>query len=359
MGKTRSASPMRTSREVYDRIRWDPRLDPAQAALLRADFFAPLPLHRFDAGRDAWVEAPPEGPPAIEPGPARRLRAVTWNVLSDQHERERVKTPLRVPAIVSALESTAADVIALQEVSPAVHEALLAAPWVRARYTVSEGPRSPALRGEGVLFLFRVPVQELGAHAYSRAKRAVAAALRAGDASLVVAQVHLPSDFAADAARTRRAHLTALLDALGPPGGASPPAIVLGDFNWDDEDLDDLLGEHGFTDAWTSARGQPIDTFDPARNALANMLTHGGEPSRLDRVLTRDGSRALRSTAADLFATEAIVAVDEPLFASDHFGVCVDLALRAPVCAPARSVAGRPRRPPRSRPPRRRRAPEH
>lgn len=380
-----STAPFRTSREIYDRIRWDPRFDPSRfvigyearlgapkevpftafvpdgdvpwhrvlhfregativwdrrarvdllsspgarartasaalAVMLPQERFDPLPIHRFDAARDAWIAALPGASIAAPSGPMR-LRVATWNVLSDQHERERVRTPRRVPSIVASLEALDADVIALQEVTPAVHAALLGAPWVRAHYAISEGPRTHALDPEGDLFLLRGEVTQLGAMAFSRAKRAIAAVLRAGDASVVVAQVHLPSDFAADAARNRRAYLTSLLDALAAAGDA--PIILLGDFNWDDEELDALVAHHRLSDAWASVNDVPAATFDPTRNALAEVMSRTGRPARIDRVF----SRGLRPTAIDLFATDPLEAEDPPLFASDHFGLSAALVL--------------------------------
>ncbi|MEZ4294886.1 MAG: RNA repair domain-containing protein [Polyangiaceae bacterium] len=394
---------MRTSREVYDRIRHDPRFDPSDfvigyearlpepkeipftafvpggdlpwhrvlyfregntvlwdrrtridevfgagararearkpSVLLASDFFTPLPLHRFDETRSEWIEALPDAPPPGARPPPRRLRVATWNVLSDEHHRERVATARRAPAIVEALERLDADVIALQEVSPLVFTALLSAPWVRRDCTLSEGPRSPALRAEGALFLFRVPVEQLAVHAFSRAKRAVAAVLRAGEGSLVVAQIHLPSDFTAGADRSRPAYLGDLLTALGPPGDAAPPSLVLGDFNWDDPSLDTLLGAHGFTDAWPAAGQAPVPTFDPTKNALAAIMTRTGRPIRIDRVYARGGMQSVHIGAAALFATDAIARGPAPLFPSDHFGVTVTLDLHPPGDAPAAAPA--------------------
>src|SRR6185312_15623282 len=105
-------------------------------------------------------------------------------------------------------------------------------------------------------------------HRFSRSKRAVVAEVRAGGASLHVGVVHLTSDRAPNAAETRRANLEALCAALPPAGEGSPPAAILGDFNWDDGALDDLVARHGFGDAWRAMHpDDPGLTFDPARNA--------------------------------------------------------------------------------------------
>lgn len=75
-------------------------------------------------------------------------------------------------------------------------------------------------------------------------------------------------------------------------------------------------------DAWTLAHGDAdqTPTFDPETNPLADITSASSLPRRLDRILVSDG---LAVTAAELAGTDAVT--DDGLFLSDHYGVVVDL----------------------------------
>ena len=401
MSKPKTPTPMRTSREVYDRVRWDSRLDPTRfvigyearmsapkevaftafvpggdipwhrvvyfregdaivwdrrsrldavfersqapsdadarvrASLLDGAFFRPMRCFRHDRRSGEWTDAP--GVVADGPAPGASLRIATYNVLSDAFEAARTHTERRIPAIVGELRALDADVIALQEVTPALVRALLASPWVRERYSVSEGPLARTVDPQGVLLLTRLPVTRLVEHVFSRAKRAILAELGVGLAPLAplvllrVVTIHLTSDRAPNAASVRRAHLGELLSALGPGGAGDAPVVIAGDFNWDDGELDSLLTDHGFEDGWSALHpDSPGLTFDPERNPLAALMSRTRRRARLDRIFLRDGALSLRPEQAALFATEPLPRTEPALHPSDHFGLT--LVAR---CAPA------------------------
>uniref|UniRef100_UPI003F86D112 DUF504 domain-containing protein n=1 Tax=Actinosynnema sp. TaxID=1872144 RepID=UPI003F86D112 len=179
---------MRTSEQVYHRVRWDARFDQARftfgvaqrgAAVKRVPMvvFDPteVPWHRVlfveadgevlwdrasgvdriersaaGRGRSAGVLRPPyfdAGAPhswhpvdGWRPGsgaapPGASLRVLTWNTLWDKYNPELVRTARRRPLLLAELQVADADVIALQEVEPELAAMLAAAPWVRERYT--------------------------------------------------------------------------------------------------------------------------------------------------------------------------------------------------------------------------------
>ncbi|MFE4211252.1 RNA repair domain-containing protein, partial [Streptomyces goshikiensis] len=223
---------MRTSEELYHQVRWDPRFDPARfvfgllqrgaapkrvplpsfvpggdipwhrvlfaeadgelvwdratgldlvdttragrvraARLLRSPFFTARTPHAWDpAGGGAWRPSEP-GPAARPPA---RIRVLTWNTLWDRYDAPRISTARRRPLLLAELARADADVIALQEVEPALLDLLLAAPWVRAGYTLGTDPGGRDVADSGLLLLSRLPVREAGLHVLRRHK-AVAA----------------------------------------------------------------------------------------------------------------------------------------------------------------------------------------
>jgi len=163
---------MRTSEEIYHRVRWDPRFDPARFVLgigMRGRPPKRVPLASYVPGgeipwhRIVFVEADgelvwdratgidrideSEAGRVLDPrrlhapfftakspfawdgvawSPVRsvqdgqygdsRLRVLTWNTLWDRYDADRIDTAGRRPRLVEELHSADADVIALQEV---------------------------------------------------------------------------------------------------------------------------------------------------------------------------------------------------------------------------------------------------
>ncbi|MFF5212879.1 poly(A) polymerase [Streptosporangium sp. NPDC000396] len=362
---------MRTSEEIYHRVRWDPRFDPARFVLgINVRGAAPkrVPLPAFVPGGDIpwhrvlFVEADGEvvwdrsagvdridsseagrvrdprrlrapfftarTPYAWDPAagwrPAGRmsrpapagLRVLTWNTLWDRYDGDRIDTSRRRPLLLAALEQADADVIALQEVEAELLAMLLQARWVRSGYVLGTDPAGKDVDDSGLLLLSRVPVREAAWHALGLHKAVAAVTVESASGPVVVATTHLTSDHSADGAVRRQSELARLAEGLA---GVDGDVIVLGDFN---DGGDGPAGVLGLRDAWTEVRG-PDDrtpTFDPRVNPLAAISSLSGRASRLDRVLLRAGG---------LRATRAVLRGDSPgpegLFVSDHYGVQVDL----------------------------------
>ncbi|MEE6259998.1 poly(A) polymerase [Plantactinospora sonchi] len=372
---------MRTSAQIYHRVRWDPRFDPSRFVLgvnvhgadparvplpafvpggdipwhrvlfieadgevvwdraagldrvdvspagrvqdprrLAAPFFTAATPHAWDPLVAAWRPAPQ---PEAEHSPAgrtsARLRVLTWNTLWDRYDSDRIDTARRRPLLLAALHRADADVIGLQEVEPALLDLLLEADWVRSGYTLGGDPTGADITDTGLLLLTRLPVREAGRHPLGPHK-AVAALVVDGPAGpLVVAGTHLTSDHTDNGAQRREVELAQLHQLLGAVDG---PVLLLGDFNDGGGTPTERLP---VTDAWSEVYGRDDDTptFDPRANPLAAVSSRSGRPGRLDRVLLRGA--ALRPVDAVLLGD--VPATPDGLFVSDHYGVAVDVAV--------------------------------
>ncbi|MFF8842372.1 poly(A) polymerase [Streptomyces sp. NPDC015127] len=364
---------MRTSEEIYHRVRWDARFDPArfvigvlqrgaspkrlplpafvpggdipwhrvlffeadgevvwdrtsgvdriddtdagrvrEARRLRAPFFAARTPHAWD-GAD-WV--PARTPRGAAPGAS--LRVLTWNTLWDRYDADRIDTALRRPLLLAALRDADADVIALQEVEPRLLTILLAEPWVRAAYTLGTDPGARDVDECGLLLLSRLPVREAAHHELGAHKAVTALVVETGAGPVTVAATHLSSDHSENGAGRRDAELAAVAEGLGALDG---DVVLMGDFN---DGTEAPAAALGMRDAWSEVhgRGDTTPTFDPGVNPLAAVSSLTGRASRLDRVLLR---------AEGLRVREAVLHGDAPtaegLYVSDHYGVRADLDL--------------------------------
>ncbi|MGN5632425.1 RNA repair domain-containing protein [Streptomyces sp. AC154] len=374
---------MRTSEDIYHRVRWDPRFDPARFVLgvaqrgrdpkrVPLERFTPggdIPWHRVlffeadgevvwdrstgtdridatDAGRirtprrlpsphftsrtphayspstDAWEPAPS---PAAQKSPAGSLTVLTWNTLWDRYDADRIDTARRRPLLLDALHAADADVIALQEAEPALLELLLGTGWVRDGYTLATEPAGRDVADCGLLLLSRLPVREAGLHVLGPHKAVAAAVVQTAEGCPVtVAVTHLSSDHSPAGAARRDTELADLATGLA---GIEGELLLVGDFN---DGGDRPQTRLAMTDAWHEIHG-PADhtpTFDPTVNPLAAVSSLSGRVSRLDRVLLR--TDRLRARSATLTGE---VPGPDGLYISDHYGVRVELGPPVPAAA--------------------------
>ncbi|SEH02113.1 Metal-dependent hydrolase, endonuclease/exonuclease/phosphatase family [Nonomuraea solani] len=356
---------MRTSEEIYHRIRWDPRFDPSRFVLgvgqrnadpkrVALPVFTPggeIPWHRVlfveadgelvwdratgldrvdtsEAGRardprrlrapfftagtpHAWDPAGGWRPATGREHPVHTaVRVLTWNTLWDRYDGDLIDTARRRPLLLAALEEADADVIALQEVEPALVSMLLAAPWVRAGYTLGTDPGDQDIDDSGLLLLSRLPVREAARHELGPHKGVAAIVVDTATGPLVVAATHLTSDHSTDGAARRRAELARIAEGLA---GVDGDVVLAGDFN-DGTDLP--AAALGLRDAWTEAYGpDQTPTFDPGANPLAALASLSGRAARLDRILLRGRPRVVSA------ALRGDTPGPEGLYISDHYGV--------------------------------------
>lgn len=378
---------MRTSEEIYHRVRWDARFDPARfvfgvlqrgAAPKRVPLpaFVPggeIPWHRVlfveadgevvwdrstgvdridatDAGRvreSRLLRAPfftartphawngEDWAPARSPGSAAAgaVRVLTWNTLWDRYDADLIDSARRRPLLLRALRDADVDVIALQEVEAELLAMLLREPWVREGWTLGTDPRGRDVDECGLLLLSRLPVREAAFHALGPHKAVTTVVVETGARPLVVAGTHLSSDHSADGAGRRTAELARLAE-----GFASLDAdlLLLGDFNDGGDTPQSTLG---MRDAWSETHGSAdmTPTFDPTANPLAAISSLSGRASRLDRVLLRGAGLGVRS--AQLYGNAPTA---EGLYVSDHYGVRAEVAPDAPETGAAASLDARP-----------------
>lgn len=328
---------MRTSEEIYHRVRWDPRFDPARftlGVLVRGAPPKRVPLPSFVPGGDIpwhrvlFVEADGEvvwdraggvdrldeteagrgsarylrspffasrlvlgGTTAV---PGLRLRVLTWNTLWDRYDSHLIHTAERRPLLVEELRKADADVIALQEVEPPLYEAL----------TIDGYAVTP--NDHGVVLLSRLPVLAAGHHALSTHKDVTAMVVETAAGPVAVLATHLTSDHHPQGPARRVDEVAQLTVGLAE---FDCPVVLLGDFNGAP------VEQLGLTDAWTAVRDDETPTFDPPGNPLAAISSLTGRAARLDRVLARDA----RPVDAELLGVASPV--------SDHYGVAATLDL--------------------------------
>ncbi|MFJ7490787.1 poly(A) polymerase [Streptomyces sp. NPDC097727] len=365
---------MRTSEEIYHRVRWDARFDPARFVMgvaQRGTVPKRVPLPRFTPGGDipwhrvlffeadgevvwdrssgvdridatdagrvrtprrlpspyftsrtphaycvpeaAWTPVPEDAP---APARSASLALLTWNALWDRYDSDLIDTARRRPLLLDALRAADADVIALQEAEPALLGLLLATPWVRESYILWADPAGRDVADCGLLLLSRVPVREAGLHVLGPHKAVAAVVAETAEGPVTVAVTHLSSDHSANGAARRDAELADLAAGLAAIEG---DVMLLGDFNDGGDTPQDRLG---MADAWSRVHGagDRTPTFDPSVNPLAAVSSLTGRTSRLDRVLVR--SERLRPVSAALLGD---VPTPDGLYVSDHFGVRVAL----------------------------------
>ncbi|WP_328791982.1 MULTISPECIES: poly(A) polymerase [unclassified Streptomyces] len=322
---------------VWDRATGVDRIDVTAAGrvrdprLLRAPFFTARTPHAWDpAGGGAWRPAEPvPGGGAAAAAPSS-VRLLTWNTLWDRYDAPRISTARRRPLLLADLAAADADVIALQEVEPELLGLLLAAPWVRASYTLGTDPGGRDVAECGLLLLSRLPVREAGMHLLRPHKAVTAVTVDTAAGPLVVSNTHLTSDHTENGDVRREAELARLAEGLG---GIEAGVALLGDFNDGRHGTWGPAAALGMRDAWSDVHGAADDTptFDPVANPLAAVGSLSGRAARLDRIL-------LRSTTARV--ARAALRGDSPapegLFISDHFGVEATVEFGERGGAPAR-----------------------
>ncbi|MEU2422778.1 poly(A) polymerase [Streptomyces sp. NPDC007851] len=371
---------MRTSEEIYHRVRWDARFDPArfvlgvrrrgaapkrvplpafvpggeipwhrvlfieadgevvwdratgvdridateagrvrEARLLRAPFFTARTPYAWD-GAD-WAPAPARPGGASGGGRASGgVRVLTWNTLWDRYDADRIDTARRRPLLLRALRDADVDVIALQEVETDLLGLLLGEEWVRADWTLGTDPRGRDVDACGLLLLSRLPVTEAAHHELGPHKAVTALVVAAAGRPVVIAATHLSSDHSENGADRRAGELTRVAEGLA---GVDADLLLMGDFN-DGGSTPQLT--LGLRDAWSEVHGadDTTPTFDPGGNPLAAVSSLTGRASRLDRVLLRGAG--LRVRHAEL---RGDVPSAEGTYISDHYGVRAEFAVGA------------------------------
>ncbi len=343
-----------TSRDVYNRIRWDPRIEASRVTVGFEDRFRgvvdlpfgdaklgrDVPWHRVQhfryEGRLVWDrdgldlldslagDEAPSGPDGCwrwdGPGAKRwvavasppvipwdgRLRLLSLNVLFDLYDRSVPSTESRFPTLLQLLKDSEADLIALQEVTPKLLALLEGEVWIRDRYCLSHSSEQCGdLQPYGQVLLCRFPFSG-ESRPLAAGKTVYHARLPLASGSVDVVVLHLASDRSPEAATLRGRQLEEALAYLD----ADSSGWLVGDFNERGP-----LELPGFRDAWLSIHpGQEGLTFSPYENALAGHTSVRRAEARFDRLLTR-GSWTPSSTWLPRPSASL----------SDHEPLCCDL----------------------------------
>lgn len=244
------------------------------------------------------------------------LSLVTWNVWFDDYAFEE-----RTQGLLEELHQQRPDIVALQEVTPALLKTLSKTDWLQKEYTLSEfapermgdyGAVLLSRRAPEAVFRLRLPT--------GMGRYALVSEFSTGQGRLGVAVVHLES--LRISAGVRGQQLRQLFDRLE----ASSAVVLMGDFNFCSTDTD----ENGrldsrYLDLWPSMSVDPGYTEDTAINSMRWAHTGQEKQVRYDRVLLRDDHRRWRCESIALLGTHPL---GPELFVSDHFGLVA--RLRAP-----------------------------
>jgi len=245
-----------------------------------------------------------------ERGDPTDIRVLTWNVWFGGYMFEA-----RQAALCAELGRRRPDVIALQEVTQGLLEALRAAPWVRDEYQVSES----AVWSYDVVLLSRLPIRRMARLDLptEMGRRLIVAELASG---LAVATVHLEST--REEAKARARQLGIIQPALA---GRYDDVVLVGDMNFEPGDpLENAALDPTFVDVWPTLRpGEPGYTVDTDLNTMRLHDRRRPAHKRIDRMFAR--SRRWRARSIELVGTRPIDSAGT--FASDHFGLETSFAI--------------------------------
>lgn len=265
---------------------------------------------RFDAEQKKWALLEVEPESAAE---ASSLTLLTFNVWFGDHYFER-----RAEALLDILEARAADVVALQEMTPALLDVVLSQPFIQENYAVSD-IAGASVDPYGVLLLSRLPVADWYFFPLpSRMFRHLPMmSLNLNGSITRVAGVHLESTQYEFLARERQ------LGIIFPLLDTSPHAFLMGDFNFcaihgqENRALDPRFG-----DAWSALRpDEPGYTEDTDRNVMRLLQTQKRKRARFDRILFHSDESGWTPESVTLLGDVPIAPELPEVFPSDHFGV--------------------------------------
>jgi uncharacterized protein (UPF0248 family) len=288
----------------------------------RADLAALLANHQVEFNPRTVYHYDREWKPCIAESKSQSIDSITiasYNVLIDVHHTDLIQTQKRLPAILAELRKTDADIIALQEVTPALIDLLLKTDWVQG-YFISESPYADKVKPYGNLIMSRFPFQ-LVEHQFSGHKRSLVGRWKFNDNLVHLANVHLTSNHSENSLQKRTQQLATVLKYLKQQSGE---CLIVGDFNTRGDEQQELIDYAGFIDLWQQLHpGVDGYTFDPIRNPLAMLMSLAGDPARFDRILLHQGIESdYQPRSIELFGCEPVSGTDGKIYPSDHFGVC-------------------------------------
>lgn len=243
------------------------------------------------------------------------LKLVTWNIWFGDFARET-----RLEALLEIVRREEADVIALQEVVPETHRAILATPWVRDGYHPSD-PTGETLGSYGTLVLSRVAPERV--HCVDleslMGRKLVAVDLDLPGGLFRVGGMHLES---MNYSWLRVKQLEAIFPFLA---SGTAGSVLMGDMNFDAGTPEEEAVPAEVVDVWAALHpGVRGATRDSESNLMAALHSWQPKVKRIDRVFLRPGTAGWRPAEIRILG-DAPVGADPNLYPSDHFGLAARL----------------------------------
>jgi endonuclease/exonuclease/phosphatase family metal-dependent hydrolase len=261
------------------------------------------------------------------------LKIVTYNVWFEDHYFH-----LRAEGLCDTLQQSNADILCLQEVTYSLLEILREQDWLRANYILSDA-KGATVRPYGVLVITHKRVFslfeqiQLSIHPLRSGmlRKAIIISLqhKEKENSLKIATAHFES---LDNKDQRKIQMEQVKDLIQD----SPTAVVLADFNFDDEKnwseddhepLENIALQQIFAeyhDLWPHLNGAGGKTFDTDVNKMIAEVITREERMRYDRVLFK--SEIWSASDIAFIGHEKYCDAQEffgkrPVWVSDHFGL--------------------------------------
>jgi hypothetical protein len=154
----------------------------------------PAPIPVFECLNGALVPQRPSADGAARTSAGASLRVVSYNVLFDHFTGEAASnshdgdeaTARRWARLLACVEQCGADVVVLQEVTPAFARLLFACPWAAAFSATASPHDLRTVVPDGQLLLSKAPLAAAAEHRFSASKRVVVGEVEAGRGNLLV-----------------------------------------------------------------------------------------------------------------------------------------------------------------------------
>jgi poly(A) polymerase len=260
---------------------------------------------------------------------ATTMKCLSFNMLFSHADVNVFHPVARMKLFLQELEKEAADVVALQEVTPDAFQ-IMTAEFIKKNYYLSDTV-GHSVHPTGQVILSRWPFHSAWQQNFGPVKRCVYGRIESPIGDLIVAAVHLTSDYANNSEERRVRELEQIIAEIG----KGQQCLIIGDFNFGDEGPEQAkVNWSGVNDCWhTADTNDDKDgfTFDITTNWLAERTCrHHRYPRRLDRILFRTERLTPTTAAVCMKALEPRRVGDTEMveiFASDHYGVACTFAV--------------------------------
>jgi len=310
----------------------------------------PLEIGKYES--TSWVVAEPNSP--VVNISATKLTFVSFNVLFDGKTigmneydlSEKIYTQERRTYQFDMLKAKKADFIALQEVTFDYFHELLQQDWVRRDYYISDlSGRSISPYGNILLSRYRFHAMNMYTYKHGQ-KSMLLADFQINGRKLRIGVVHLKAGNYKQFGMFRKKQVIETVSLM--KMGGVDDMIVLGDFNFKDEDNETHKElEDEYTDVWQKLHGRSTDemqrngfTYNLETNSLAKIISDTvesirktpGHSSRFDRVYIKCKDQYWKGEDIEIWGNQPIFtsAKGEKIFVSDHFGL--EATIQVAVC---------------------------